>query len=1023
MSLPRPSIRRTAVAASAASLAWLAAACHTPVPAAEPAERALAAGPPLRQSLAGGAHHRYSLRLAEGDSVQVALDQGATDFALTIDAGRRLTIDRQERGVETATLLADRTGRAVVSVAPRDPSAPEASYTIALRGPARRATASDRARARAEMLESDSKRVASERAAGALQRSLAPLQEALDAWRALGDPSGIAGALARRGDVLPQLGELDRAVEAYTEALPFEPGATFQRAAILNNLAVTRGRRGELLESRRTFEQAHALWRALGDRDAEAALAVNEGSLSFEAGDYQAALDRFLSALPALEPRYRVRTALALNNVGVTYRALGDLDAARSYLTRSSALFSDAEAVPRGRTLLRLGQIALDQGDVAAADTHAQAARATMAGAGDRVAEADALVLMGRVAATAGRHDEALARYGEALTLYERSSARRGLGDALQHAGRAYAARGDTATALDRLRRALAIRQSVGLPDAEAETRYELALVERQGGALEAADTQLASALDLIESVRGHVGGEYSRATYYAARQKYFTARIDVLMALHERQPRHGFARTAFEVSERERARALVDTLRESGNAVARNADPTLLDRQRHLRAQLNVWSLRLARFSDREATTREEMAARDTVNRLVLELRETDARIEAADPDYARLSEAPLRLAGVQTRLLGDDDTVLLRFVLGERRSYGFAVTRTSFTAVPLPSRVELDRLAADFVAAVREPRTPATSAALRARAQQAAAALGGALLNPLAGRLGSARWLIVCDGALQGVPFAALQEPGGVEPLVVRHEIVMLPSASALAAIRRYGARRTPPLRTLAVVADPVYEPDDPRISAARVRRTAASGPSVGRLPLSKFEGESILEHAPPADRAAAFGFAATREAVIERLRDSRIVHVAAHAIPDEIRPELSSLVLSLYRDDGQARDGLLRLHDLTGEIGRIRADVVVLSACETAIGKDVPGEGFLGLARGFLGAGAHTVISSVYRVEEEQTLELMRIFYGELLGRRGATPSGALRAAQLRLLAQPRFRDPHYWSAFVATGDYRG
>jgi CHAT domain-containing protein len=148
---------------------------------------------------------------------------------------------------------------------------------------------------------------------------------------------------------------------------------------------------------------------------------------------------------------------------------------------------------------------------------------------------------------------------------------------------------------------------------------------------------------------------------------------------------------------------------------------------------------------------------------------------------------------------------------------------------------------------------------------------------------------------------------------------------------------------------------------------------------------------------------------------------VHIASHAVPDNARPELSSIVLSLFDAEGRSQDGLLRLHDLYDNVS-LRADLVVLSACETAIGKDVPGEGLMGLARGFLAAGAAAVVGSLYKVQEEPTLEFMKAFYRGLLGPDKLSPAAALRAAQLKLLAEPRFSDPFFWSGFVLMGDPR-
>jgi CHAT domain-containing protein len=217
-------------------------------------------------------------------------------------------------------------------------------------------------------------------------------------------------------------------------------------------------------------------------------------------------------------------------------------------------------------------------------------------------------------------------------------------------------------------------------------------------------------------------------------------------------------------------------------------------------------------------------------------------------------------------------------------------------------------------------------------------------------------------------------------------------------------------------------VYEPNDPRV----VHRPTAGSPNpralpAVRLPFSRFEGEFILRLVPPSQRYEAFGFDASREtATSPALKDYRILHFAAHAISDAVHPELSGIVLSLIDRAGAPQNGLLRLPDIYD--ASLAADLVVLSACQTAIGKDIPGEGVMGLARGFIAAGAARVVASQYKVDDEATGELMRAFYEEMLGPERLAPAAALRAAQMKLAAQPRWRDPHWWSAFVITGEPR-
>jgi CHAT domain-containing protein len=369
----------------------------------------------------------------------------------------------------------------------------------------------------------------------------------------------------------------------------------------------------------------------------------------------------------------------------------------------------------------------------------------------------------------------------------------------------------------------------------------------------------------------------------------------------------------------------------------------------------------------------------------------------------------------------LDDEQSMLLRFSLGSPHSYLWLVTRRSLEAVKLPDVSEIDAAARQVHALVQQPR----EAEGAERWRGAARGLGSMLLADVANRLATRRLLVVPEGSLQLVPFAALTEPGTDSPLITRHEIVMLPSASTLAVLRRQHEGRVPASKALAVVADPVYDPADPRIPPAlRTSDRRASGAErdlrLGRLRFSGIEARWITSAVTDSPAFVATGFAATPATMLTALRDYRVVHIAAHAMLDDERPELSALALSLFDESGRARhDGMLRFFDIQERL-RLRADLVVVSACETALGKEVPGEALMSLARGFFAAGSARVVASVYSVPDAATAELMREFYRGMFGSQRLRPAAALRAAQLRLRETPQWQDPYYWSGFVLLGE---
>jgi CHAT domain-containing protein len=313
--------------------------------------------------------------------------------------------------------------------------------------------------------------------------------------------------------------------------------------------------------------------------------------------------------------------------------------------------------------------------------------------------------------------------------------------------------------------------------------------------------------------------------------------------------------------------------------------------------------------------------------------------------------------------------------------------------------------------------------------------------VLNPVADLLANRRLLIVADGALQYIPFAALPEPAAEEqPLIVDHEIVNLPSASTVAVLRRAFGDRQRADRLVAVLADPVFDPTDPRLKAKRPRAgpaaPVATAPDVdrvirsvglltdrgtlSRLPFTRDEADAILALAPAGQVTRAVDFKANRAAATGTdLSRYRVVHLATHGLLDAEHPELSGIVLSLVDEHGAPQDGVLRLHEVYNL--KWSAELVVLSACQTALGKEIRGEGLIGLTRGFMYAGAERVLASLWNVNDGATAQFMKRFYQGLFTQ-GLRPAAALRAAQVEMWRRQSTRAPYYWAAFVLQGDWK-
>jgi CHAT domain-containing protein len=541
------------------------------------------------------------------------------------------------------------------------------------------------------------------------------------------------------------------------------------------------------------------------------------------------------------------------------------------------------------------------------------------------------------------------------------------------------------------------------------------------------------------------VGAHDLRSAFFASVQEHFALTIDLLMEMDGREPRKGYATAALETSERARARGLLDLLVEARAHIREGADPQLAAREGELERRLDASAAERHQLLGGEHTPEEAAALDKKIDELTGEYRAVQAQLRRKSPRYAALVQPqPLTGAEIQGQL--DPDTILLVYWLGSPqagRGWLWAVTRDGLTSHELPARAVVEAAARRFLDVFVEGKG-------RPADDKAAEDLGRMLLSPVGAGIAGKRVVVVSDGALQYVPFAALPLPSATpgaraglrRPLVLDHEVVYEASASSLAVLRRERADRRPAPRAVAVLADPVFEKDDARVAAAgrtavasaaalprpraelqralATARARGAGTGLPRLPFARREAEAIAAAASPGGVLKALDFQASRQtATSGELGRYRVVHFATHGLLDAAHPELSGLVLSLVDEEGRDQDGFLRLHDIYNL--HLPAELVVLSACQTGLGREIRGEGLVGLTRGFMYAGASRVVASLWQVDDVATAELMRAFYQGLL-RDGQRPAAALRAAQVEMWRKPAWRSPYYWAGFVLQGEWR-
>jgi CHAT domain-containing protein/tetratricopeptide (TPR) repeat protein len=869
-----------------------------------------------------------------------------------------------------------------------------------------------------------------------------------------------AKALTCAAEVEYQRGNLDEALALHLRAKRAweDTGEPRGYSEALFNLGSVRSDLSQFAEARANLEQARSLWTSSGDGRGEGRALIALGRLEHRQGNYQDALNRFRQALDLLEPT--------------------------------------GDSVWQGSGLAGIGTVYLELGDGARALSYWEAALERLQMTGLRTATWDLLLAVGRSHLTLENPSKALDRFEEALTLAEETES-----DVWKQAyslhsmSQAYQSLGKPQNSLKCLERALSLQESARDPRLEAAIRSELgntyealegheraaenfaralelsedsddrvgevtalfgmARAARHRNDLDGAKEYIERSLRIAESLREEVESRELRTSYFASVHRLHELYIEVLMQLHDVHPREGLAAAAFAASERARARSLLESLTEAGIDIRAGVDPELLERELSSRERLNT-SVEQRMRSSSARDEKELEAGNKEIQDLQAKHDLVMAEIRSKSPYYAALAQSkPLGLEEVQEELL-DGDTVLLEYALGEERSFLWAVAKDELASFELAPRADIEAQAErlyELLTARARVRTESLQQRNR-RLEEAdaayweeAARTSQMLLAPAADRIVGKRLLVVADGALQLVPFGALpvlRAGNDVAPMMVEHEIVNLPSASALAAVRKETLGRKRPEGTVAIFADPVFAPDDPRIDARKdlgPRRSASRLPAIHsgmshvlrdigflkngelripRLEATRNEAAAIVAMVPGGRTLQAIGFGAARStALSSELGRYRIVHFATHGVSNIETPAMSGILLSMFDDHGKAQDGFLQLQDIYQL--HLSADLVVLSACNTALGKRIRGEGIVGIVRAFMHAGAGRVVASLWKVDDEATQALMSRFYREMF-ESNRSPSAALRSAQLHVWRDTEWQSPFYWAAFVLQGEWQ-
>ena len=744
---------------------------------------------------------------------------------------------------------------------------------------------------------------------------------------------------------------------------------------------------GEFQQSLDILVQVVENWRKLKIRRYEMVAIDRIADVWFDVGEYEKAIAAYIEIKNiSLEINSRIDQAISLTNIGNSYLQQNQPEKAIGYYSQSLPVYIEMK-VP--------------------------------------VFEAEVLNFIGRAYFALNKYETATEYFQKALELAKKKNFRDDIARNLFDLGKTSKASGNFAAAYDYLTKANSLAREIDAQKLTVQVSYHLAIVESESGELDTAISHLEDGLKITEKIRGELRNKQLRTSYFSTVQNIYELYTDLLIERSRKNNNAADAALALEMSESSRSRSLVELLQEASVEFRQNVDAKLIEKEKDLNDEINAKYLSRERLLNRSTKQEKINEINTEINNLQIELDKLNLQIRRENPRYANLTNStPLSAKEIQNLL--DDETVLLEYKLGGKRSFLWLVTHDSINVFELPKREEIESNARRFYDLTVSDKKEDEN-----ERQLLSAKLSDVLLSKVKTKTTGKRLVVVAEGILQYLPFSALQNDKNY--LTDTNEIVILPSATVLAQLRENQNIAKQTDKTIAIFADPVFdgqdsriskkqnsEPDIQNIALTKNLRDFKFGETLPRLLASREEARNISQFVDDKNASVRLGFDAKLGNIENAdLSGYRILHFATHGLLNTSRPELSGLVFSLYDENGRTQDGFLSLNDVYNL--DISSDLVVLSACQTALGKDVRGEGLIGISRGFLYAGSQRIVASLWKVDDSATAEFMKLFYKNHLEKK-MSASAALRQAKIEMKKIPRYKSPYYWSAFTLLGEWK-
>lgn len=841
----------------------------------------------------------------------------------------------------------------------------------------------------------------------------------------------------------------DLALDSYEESskLYKEIGNKNSEITILNGIGTLYDQYGEAYSAIDYYQRALSKAKDLKNSNLIVTLLNNIALAYSSVKDYERSVISLTEALDMPQPdNFK---AVTLSNLGFVYSNLGDFSISLPYY--KEALSMSMKIKDERNEAIITSNIAVDQlnnSNLKEAKENFLLALSKFKQTKNKKGQAGALTRLADIELKQGNKEGAKLLLEEALKIRIEIEDRAGEIHTRNLLGITQQLLNNYEDALVNFNKALVLSQELLNQNGELITLYNLSNFEREQKNFSKALSIIEGVVKRIENTRAKFTNRNFQSTYFATNQNYYELYIDILMSLHQLNPTENYDIKAFEVSEKMRARNLLELISEGTTTKKDNLELNYDDfkKRDELQNQLSYLATQVIKLkadsNKRDELTNIEQIFAKTKNKL--ELIETKI---SSKRQSDKLNVGILNIKEIQEKVL-DIDTALIQYSLGKTNSYSWLITKTDVFVFVLPPRVEIENLAEKLYSSLIEKNKNKkweTEEDETYRIEKAedeyvklSLELSQTLLYPLEKYLQNKKRLLISpEGNLCFIPFSALPfttQYSKSKFLIESYEIVNIPSSSTIALIRQKREKRIKPGRIL-VLADPVVDAKDERVSKIALSNNvvAITGDKINsnkkqtrgrrdliftRLLSTQKEATAIAKIFPTfVDELT--GLKADKEAFMSlNLLPYSFIHFATHSLADTNQPELSTIVLSLVNKYGQEQNGFLTVSDIVSL--KISPELITLSSCQTAIGKEKRGEGVIGLARAFFYSGAKRVISTLWSVNDESTSELMIKFYKNI--NKGLPPSLALRQAQLEMLKTSKYKSPYYWAPFQIQGEYK-